>query len=90
MKALIEPIAAVLRVVHEGGDHGDTYSFAATVRWLDRHTVELCGAMRAPTFAEARALINSLREGGVRTILLRRYRKGRQHLTHLKLGRHDD
>ena len=85
MEALIEPVAAVLRVVPDDAGHGDPYSFATTVRWLDPETVELCGAIRAPTTAEARAIVAAFRRQGVAAILIRRYRHGRQRLVRLKI-----
>lgn len=90
MKALIEPVAAVLRVVSDDAGHGDPYSFSTTVRWLDPWTIELCGAIRAPTPPEARAIVAALRQQGAATILIRRYRDGRQRVVRLKLGSRDD
>lgn len=78
MKALIEPIAAVLRVVPGDGNHGQPYSFATTVRWVDRQTVELIGAMRSPTLAEAQAIIQALKALGAQRIILRRWRAGKE------------
>jgi hypothetical protein len=71
--AHIEPLAGVIRVFDCGRSYGDPYRYAVTVRWLDRQTVELVGALRAPAPSEWRAIRDALVAAGVaRVVMIRK------------------
>jgi len=70
-RADIEPLAAVVRVIPSGA-YGDPYTWSATLRWLDRYTVEVMGAMRAPRPSEWRAVRAALRKAEVRRVVWHR------------------
>lgn len=76
----LEPIASVLRI---GGDYGEPYTWAATVRYLSPDEVEIVGAQRAPTPSEWRAMRTVLRKSGVRWVIFLRH-KGAQWVRHRK------
>ena len=72
--AHIEPLAGVVRVFDAGRSYGDPYRFAVTVRWINRQTVELVGAIRAPAPSEWRAIRDALLAAGVSSVVM--VRKG--------------
>ncbi len=76
MKALIEPVAAVIRVVPDEGSYGDPFTFSATLRWVDHQTVELMGALRAPRPSEWRAIVLALRACGATAMVWSRLSGG--------------
>lgn len=65
----IEPLAAVVRV---GGPYGTDYTWAATLRYLSPTEVEIVGAVRAPTPAEAEAVKEVLLAAGVTVLHITR------------------
>lgn len=72
MKALVEPLASVVRVGPDNFVYGDPYTFACSIRWIDRQSVEMIGATAAPTPSEWRAMVRKFRELGVKRVLIDR------------------
>jgi hypothetical protein len=75
-RAHIEPLSGIIRVFGDHAKYGDPYQWAATVRWLDRETIEICGAMSAPTASEWRAIAKLMRSQSppLKRVLLKRIR----------------
>ena len=67
----LEPLTALLRI---GGAYGEPYTWAATVRYLSPSSVEIVGAMRAPTPSEWRAMRVILKASGVASVLFVRHK----------------
>ena len=65
MTADLEPLVSLIRIFPDGGRYGDPYSYCATIRHLDRETVEIIGALRAPTPGEWRAIRVALAGAGI-------------------------
>ncbi len=78
MNCHIEPTAGVIRVFADGHGYGDPYTFAASLRWIDRETAEVLAALRAPTPSEWRAMRQAARQMRLKALVyLRRYPDGR-------------
>lgn len=58
----LEPLSAVLRI---GGEYGEPYTWAATIRFVTPTEVEVLGANRAPTPDERRSIRQVLRAAGI-------------------------
>lgn len=78
MTAELEPLVSVLRVFEDGQAYGDPYSWCCTVQWLDRHTVQLCGVLKAPTPTQWRAIDTALARLGVTHVRFERKAGARQ------------
>jgi hypothetical protein len=76
MNASLEHLASVIRVFPDGGEYGDPYTFCATIRHLDRETVEIVGALRSPTPSEWRAIRAALAKGGIIKAMFTRIKDG--------------
>lgn len=74
--AHIEPLSGIIRVFDDDAKYGEPYQWAATVRWLDRETIEICGAMAAPTPSEWRAIARLMRSQSppVKRVVVKRNR----------------
>lgn len=70
MTGHIEPLAAVLRI---GGEYGEPYTWAATLRYLSPTEVEICGVTVSPTPGERRAIREVLRANGIHRAKVVRY-----------------
>lgn len=71
MDGHLEPLTALIRI---GGAYGQPYTWAATVRYLSPSSVEIVGAMRAPTPHEWRAMRHILKLAGVASVLFVRHK----------------
>lgn len=80
--ASIEPLTSIIRVHKDGGGYGDPYEWAATVRWIDPKTVEICAAVKNPKIGEARAIVSALLACGIKNIIIKRQRNGKEE-THI-------
>ena len=69
----LEPLSAVLRI---GGAYGEPYTYAVPIRYLSPTTVEVLGAVRAPTPSEWRAVQEVLRAAGVTHFRIARHVRG--------------
>jgi hypothetical protein len=78
----LETIAGILRVFPDGQRYGDPYTWCATVRFLSRDTVEICGALRAPMPSEWRAIREALAAAGVTSAVIVRRRADGSEETH--------
>ena len=65
MKAAIESISGVIRVWHDGCVYGDPYEWVATVRWINRKTVEILGYTSRVTPSIWRAVIKECQKNGI-------------------------
>ena len=74
--AQVEWIAGVLRVWAPGKQYGDPYEFSASVRCIDRETVEIMGVVKAPTHDEVRVIINELLRLGIKRAVWTRMENG--------------
>lgn len=55
--AHLQPLAGVLRVFDTNKKYGeDPYEWAASVRWLNDHQVEILGVLKAPSLSQWRAI----------------------------------
>lgn len=66
----------MIRVLDEGREHGDPYTWAATCRFVDRETVEVLGVAKAPKPSEWKAVLRCLSEVGAETVAYTRHRDG--------------
>ena len=64
-------MSAMLRI---GGAYGEPYTWAAGVRYINPFSVEIVGAMRAPTPSEWRAMRAVLKASGVTSVLFVRHK----------------
>lgn len=77
MPAHIESFAGVIRYWdNENAQHGDPYQWAASVRWVDRETIEIAGITQPPTPTIWRAVKEAAREHGLKQVLFVRYKDG--------------
>ena len=76
MWADVEPIACAIRVFHDGAVYGDPYTWAATIRYIDRKTIEIIGITCAPKPSEWRAIVARMKCDGVSKIVFSRKRGG--------------
>jgi hypothetical protein len=83
--ANLEHLASILRVFPDGSSYGDPFSWSATLRWIAPDTVEVCGAMRAPTPSEWRAIRECLVSLGVTTAVITRHKAGHDYSRRIKL-----
>lgn len=54
---------------------------------MDRQTVEIVGAMRAPTPSEWRAIRDCLVSAGATTAIIKRQKNGREHVRRITIAR---
>ncbi len=59
-----------------GKGYKDSYMWFAPCRFLDRKTVEIVGAQKAPKPSEWKAVLRAFREQGVETVEYRQFRDG--------------
>lgn len=74
MKASIEPISGVIRVWVDGCVYGDPYEWVATVRWLNRTTIEILGYTTKVTPSIWKAVIKECQRLGIEKILATSYK----------------
>ena len=79
--AWLEPISAVIRVGEFGAKHLDGYHFAATVRYRSIDEIEIVGVAKQGngpgiTKADWSAMVDCLRESGVKRVLFSRIKNG--------------
>jgi len=82
----LEPLTSLIRVFPDGGRYGDPYTFCATLRHLDRKTVEIVGALRAPTPGEWRAIRTALAGAGITEATFVRIKDGVKSHHHIALA----
>ena len=69
-KASIEPIAGILRVwVDSDARYGDKFCWSATVRYINRHEIELCAYMTEITPSIYKAIFRECQQLGIKRIL---------------------
>lgn len=78
MKAAIEPISGVIRVWMDGGVYGDPYEWVATVRWINRTSVEILGYTRRVTPGIWRAVSKECQKNGIEKVLAVSYHNGKR------------
>ncbi len=76
-RAYLEPLAARLRVFADGAKHGDPY-WGASVRWIDRKTVDLGLVLSPPTPSQWRATCDIFAAEGCERILFFRWVDGEE------------
>lgn len=86
MIADLQPLVSLIRIFPEGGQYGDPYTYCATIRHLDRETVEIIGALRAPTPSEWRAIRVALADAGVTKAMFMRIKDGIKSHHHIPLA----
>ena len=73
----IEPVAAIGRLYGDGSDidNHDPYEWAATIRYLRRDTIEVCGVDKQLTIAGWRAIVRYCEDpgNGIRYVVIRRH-----------------
>ena len=74
MNAHFEPISGVIRLFEDGKGYGDKYTWAGTVRFIDAKTVEVLGCTSAPKPSEWRAIVQCVKDVGVKEIIFYRIR----------------
>ena len=79
MDGHLEPLTAIMRI---GGAYGEPYTWAATVRYLSPTSVEIVGAMRAPTPHEWRVMRAVLKATGIISVLFVRHKGDTAHTHH--------
>jgi len=78
--AIFEPLMGVIRVFDNGKEYGDTYSWVATCRFIDKATVEVLGVMDAPKKEWWRAVLKTLGHEGVKTVCYKRYKNDEERI----------
>ena len=81
----LEPLSAVIRVYADGCKHPDPYVWTATVKFINPETVEIIGAMRAPTPSEWRAIMNELARHRIKLLGFCRIKNGQRRSRLLKV-----
>lgn len=74
MNAEFEPLSGIIRVFKDNEKYGDSYTWIVTCRFINKETVELMGAIKAPTLNEFKAVKNMLKQKGIKIILYKRYK----------------
>ena len=72
----VEPISAVVRIWDNQSGYGAPYDWVATLRWVDKDTVEVIGTTTAPTRTQWKALVIKAKEIGVKRVLVTRCKHG--------------
>lgn len=85
--AHVEILSGIVRVFAPGKSYGDPYGWAATLRWVDHESVEYLGALRAPSWEEREAMTLKLREIGVRFVVIKRIKDGREKVAKLDISK---
>jgi len=86
MPARIEPFSCVVRYWdNNDAQHGDPYQWAASVRWINIETMEICGITRPPTIAIWRAVKQAAREFGAKQIIFVRCKGDKKRTKTIKL-----
>ena len=86
MIAIIEPLAGVIRYWSTNNpEYGDPYQWSATVRWVNRDTIEVMGVTQVPTTEVWRAVKDCARNIGVKYITFTRFKNGVRKTSTLKL-----
>jgi len=83
--AIYEPLAGLVRAAQGVGKlaYGESYRWAASVRWLDRETAEVLGLQtdtespKGPTHDEWEAVIACLKTQGATQVIYYQYRDGK-------------
>lgn len=76
-KAQLEHVASVIRVwINSDAVHGDPYDWVATVRWINKATIEIMGITMSPNREIWAAVMNELLTYGVEEIVYYRYKDG--------------
>jgi len=76
MTAWLEPLSAVMRIGGDNAKHGDSYHFAATIRYLGIDVVEVLGVDTPVTKTDWKAIEECLRKSGVKRMLFKRIKNG--------------
>ena len=76
-EADLEPLSARLRVWADGAEYGALY-WGASVRWINRTTVDLGVVLQAPTPSQWRATEKIFASQGVEKILFMRFEDGEE------------
>lgn len=78
MKVDIQHLSSVVRVwTQEGAKYGDPYDWAATIRWIDKETIEVLGVVKPVTKAMWEALTEAFAEMGIKKMLIVRHTGGK-------------
>jgi len=81
--AIYEPLAGLVRAAKTEFAYGDLYTWAASVRWLDRETAEVLGLQTnakspgGPTGEEWKAILTCLKTQGATQVVYHQYRDGK-------------
>jgi hypothetical protein len=84
--AHFQPLVGCVRVFAPGQKLGDPYVWSCTAV-CQGDTVELLGALQAPTHAMRRAVQDVLLEMGLRRLRMTRFKHGRRRSVVLPIGR---
>ena len=76
----LEPIAFVIRIFEEGKSYGDPYTWSATAVRTGEKSLEIMGALRAPTLSEFNALYKDLKKMGWKTVTYTRKTPNKEEL----------
>ncbi len=76
MWADFEPLTSVLRVFADGARWGDPYVWSASIRYLDKETIEFLGILRAPKPSEWRVIIEECVKLDIKKVVFYRMKNG--------------
>ena len=85
VSAEVEWVAGVIRVFSDGQAYGDPYEWAATVRAVNKTTVELLGVTVAPNMNQVRAMSKALVSLGFEYVVWDRIKDGKVKQVKLKI-----
>lgn len=71
MKAYLEPLTTMIRVVRDDQQLGDPYTWCATLCRVEQGCAEIMGAMRMPTPEEWHAIREVLKSAGYDRVVVR-------------------
>ena len=77
--AEFEPHSGVVRVwLDDEAVYGDPMQWSASVRWIDRESIEITGVIGSPLPSVWRAINDECRQLGIKRILIVRYKVGKR------------
>ena len=84
----MEPISSVIRVWQDGQKYGDAYEWVATIRWIDRNTIEILGYTKPVTPSIWKAVIREAQSMQIKTIIAKTYPEGAEGAAKIKTTKH--
>jgi hypothetical protein len=91
VKALLEPLAGIIRVFdNNDAEYGDPYSYAIPFRTTSPTDIELIGTNTPPTLEQIRAILQCLRGWGFKTVNVTRYKEGKRVVIEHRFRKDDD